>query len=93
VSVLAKQGTALLALAEADDALARFSDFGELSLLAGSIATGQGLLDKASRYFLHARDQGLPDGLVGLRNLVVLYTEKGDEPAAARLTRTIAAAR
>lgn len=55
-ALLAQQETALLALEEADGTLERFPDFGELSLLAGTIATEQGLYDRTARYFMHVRD-------------------------------------
>ena len=91
VSLLARQETAHLALAETDDALARFPGFGELSLLAGSIATEQGSYDRAERYFMHAWKHGLSEGLVGLKNLAVLYDAKGESLPAGELMRKIAA--
>jgi hypothetical protein len=89
VSLLAGQQTVLLALEEADGALAKHSDFGEMALLAGSIATEAGFLDRASRYFMRAWEQGLADGLVGLQNLVALYSEKGEMTSASELTAQI----
>ena len=89
VSLLAKQETVLLALEEADDALAKYPDFGEMALLAGSIATDAGLLDRASRHFMRAWELGISDGLVGLQNLIALYSEMQDNVSAAQLTALI----
>jgi tetratricopeptide (TPR) repeat protein len=89
IALLAQRETALLALEEADGTLIRFPDFGELSLLAGTIATEQGLYDQAARYFMHARDCGLADALVGLENLAVLLEEQGRETAALLLRKAI----
>lgn len=89
VSLLAKQEIVLLALEEADDALAKYPDFGEMALLAGSIATDAGLLDRASRHFMRAWELGISDGLVGLQNLIALYSEMQDNVSAAQLTALI----
>jgi tetratricopeptide (TPR) repeat protein len=89
VSLLARQQTVLLALEEADEALEKYPDFGEMALIAGSIATDAGLLDRASRYFMRAWELGFADGLVGLQNLIVLYSEKQDNASAAQLATLI----
>lgn len=78
ISVLASDGTVLLALEEADEALERFPAFGEMALLAGTLATKEGMLERATNYFLKAWKNGLSDGMVGLKNLIVLYQEKND---------------
>lgn len=90
VSLLARQGTVLLALAEADKCLDEFSDFGELALLAGSIAVEQGMLQRASRYFMKAWNIGYSEGLVGLQNIIALYKSNGDELNAQDLRKMIA---
>jgi tetratricopeptide (TPR) repeat protein len=90
VSLLARQETVLLALEEAEGALAKHNGFGELALLAGSIATDAGLLDRARKYFSKAWKCGFSDGLIGLQNLIALYEQSGDKTRANELTVIIA---
>lgn len=89
VSLLHKQEASLLAMEEIDNTLIKIPDFAELALLGGSIAMKLGYFDRAEKYFFYAYNNSLPDGLVGLQNLIVQYESIGDFKAAEILKKNI----
>ena len=73
---------------EIDNTLIKIPDFAELALLGGSIAMELGYFDRAENIF-YAYNNGLPDGLMGLHNLVIQYESIGDFKASESLTKTL----
>lgn len=92
VKVMYSNGNVLTALQQAEWALERFKDFGDLALLAGNISFETKFYRKAEKFFTHAYKIGNAGGLVGLQNLLRLYKIQGDNENAAHINEIIVSA-
>lgn len=87
VDCLFRIGNGLSAVQQATASLDQFGDFAELALLAGNRALELQMYARAEAFYEKAYELGRAGGLVGMQNLLQVYEQRGDQTAAARLSR------
>jgi tetratricopeptide (TPR) repeat protein len=80
ISLHLLMGNDLLALQEARNGLAQYPDFADLAVLAGNIAFKHERYDEAAYLYTQARDNGNPEGVVGLENIRVTRRYAAENP-------------